>query len=435
MRLPSGHMAIAETEPVARPCVLLLTAAFPFRPDEDTFLPQEVAYLAEQVDLVIAPCDVRQGPEFPLPAGAQRTTGLARALGSGGLPLTRLPAALVSSRLWSEVRRTGSWPWRLLAFATILVWTARSLAVAAWVGRWCDATDRPVSALYTWWANPAAVGAIWAGRPRGIPVISRAHGADLYPEQSRIGFIAYQSTVVNGCAAVLPDGERGVRHLNQAHPGAAADITVSHLGTTDPGFLAEPSADGELRVVSCSGVIPVKRLDLMLAAMALLAASPGRHAFHWTHIGDGPGLDRLREEIDGTGNLASRVTLTGRLPPGGVFAYYRDHPVDLFVNVSSSEGLPVAMMEAASCGIALLGTDVGGIRDLVEPAGGLLLPADVAAADLASALDRYGGMSAVARRELGRQARQAWAERFDAARVYPAFATILLGYCRSPAER
>ena len=39
--------------------------------------------------------------------------------------------------------------------------------------------------------------------------------------------------------------------------------------------------------------------------------------------------------------------------------------IDLFINTSSSEGVPVSIMEALSVGIPIIATDVGGTKEIV----------------------------------------------------------------------
>jgi len=48
------------------------------------------------------------------------------------------------------------------------------------------------------------------------------------------------------------------------------------------------------------------------------------------------------------------------LPHNDVLNYYASNPVDVFINTSSSEGLPVSIMEAMSFGIPVIATNVGG---------------------------------------------------------------------------
>lgn len=44
-----------------------------------------------------------------------------------------------------------------------------------------------------------------------------------------------------------------------------------------------------------------------------------------------------------------------------VYTFYRNNRVDVFLNVSESEGVPVSIMEAMSCHIPTIAPDVGGM--------------------------------------------------------------------------
>jgi len=55
--------------------------------------------------------------------------------------------------------------------------------------------------------------------------------------------------------------------------------------------------------------------------------------------------------------------------------YYENNGVDLFINLSDIEGIPVSVMEAMSYGIPSIARDVGGISELViNGLNGILLP-------------------------------------------------------------
>ncbi|NCO54621.1 MAG: glycosyltransferase, partial [Bacteroidetes bacterium] len=47
--------------------------------------------------------------------------------------------------------------------------------------------------------------------------------------------------------------------------------------------------------------------------------------------------------------------------------------VDLFINVSESEGIPVSIMEALSAGIPVIATNVGGTNEIVNNDVGFLI--------------------------------------------------------------
>ena len=64
----------------------------------------------------------------------------------------------------------------------------------------------------------------------------------------------------------------------------------------------------------------------------------------------------------------------GQVSNREVISYYMNNHVNLFINVSESEGIPVSIMEAISFGIPVIATDVGGTSEIViDGFNGLLL--------------------------------------------------------------
>ncbi|MBJ7312429.1 TIGR03088 family PEP-CTERM/XrtA system glycosyltransferase [Rugamonas sp. CCM 8940] len=101
-------------------------------------------------------------------------------------------------------------------------------------------------------------------------------------------------------------------------------------------------------------------------------------------VGDGPLLATLRGRVDAAG-LADVVWLPGAR--GDVPALLRGF--DLFAISSLAEGTPGAALEAMACGLAVVGTRVGGIPEVVEEGvTGTLVPAGDPLA-MAAALQRY----------------------------------------------
>ena len=50
-----------------------------------------------------------------------------------------------------------------------------------------------------------------------------------------------------------------------------------------------------------------------------------------------------------------------------------DNKMNLFINLSDSEGIPVTIMDAFSVGIPVIARDVGGISEIVSNQNGVLL--------------------------------------------------------------
>jgi glycosyltransferase involved in cell wall biosynthesis len=86
---------------------------------------------------------------------------------------------------------------------------------------------------------------------------------------------------------------------------------------------------------------------------------------------------------------------------------------DALVLPSRWEGLPMVLLEAASAGLPVVATDVGGNAEVVvDQETGLLVPPDDEAA-LSDAMVRVASLSAEGRHQMGRRARQLVQERYS----------------------
>jgi glycosyltransferase involved in cell wall biosynthesis len=160
-------------------------------------------------------------------------------------------------------------------------------------------------------------------------------------------------------------------------------------------------------IVCVARLVPVKNLRLLLETCACLRARG--LDFRCVLIGEGPcreDLLALRTRLD----LEGIVEMAGAAEQGEVCTWWQRATVALLT--SEREGMPVCLMEAASCGVPAVATAVGGVPELVEDGvTGLLAPAGDAQA-LADCLERVLRDPSLAAR-LGAAARRHAEERFD----------------------
>ena len=241
-----------------------------------------------------------------------------------------------------------------------------------------------VDAVAAFWLNRgASVAAELKRRCPHLVAFARGHGGDIYSERRKMGHLPLQRETLRLLDGILPDSQAGVDYLCGKYPEISARTHVGRLGVDDQQQNAAHSTDGVLRLLSVSGLVPVKRVHLIPKALAQT-----QRDIIWTHIGDGG----CRVEVENAAaKLGDNVTvrLAGEKTHTEVLQHYLDEPVDLFINVSSSEGLPVSIMEAFSFGVPTIATAVGGSPEIVTRSCGYHLPPDFEPAQLASLLEKH----------------------------------------------
>ncbi len=155
---------------------------------------------------------------------------------------------------------------------------------------------------------------------------------------------------------------------------------VMHFGCKNSTNIVNKIQNRDLfRIVTCSGVSKVKRVTLLAEALINYQGSK----IEWIHFGDGEmmgELNFLAESLNKKENM--KVSLMGFCENKKIHEYYQSQQIDLFINISTSEGLPVSIMEAMSYGIPVLATDVGGNSEIVNEDNGFLIPSDITAEQL-----------------------------------------------------
>jgi glycosyltransferase involved in cell wall biosynthesis len=103
-----------------------------------------------------------------------------------------------------------------------------------------------------------------------------------------------------------------------------------------------------------------KRQDLLIEACAMLASTQD---VRLVLVGDGPEKVALRKKTHAL-DFDSRVDFPGRvLEPQGLYRQF-----DIFALSSSTEQMPLSVLEAMASGLPVLSTDVGDIKSMVSVA-------------------------------------------------------------------
>ncbi|MBL7727457.1 MAG: glycosyltransferase, partial [Dinghuibacter sp.] len=132
-------------------------------------------------------------------------------------------------------------------------------------------------------------------------------------------------------------------------------------------FYYAPAAHERKRLVHVSSMGYQKHTEAIIAAVNELAQSRGD--FELLLVGPaGEAIKNCLSEHP----YAARVTkTTGNIPYNEVAGYVRH--ADMMVLFSRYENLPCVILEALCCGVPVLATDVGGIREVITPENGVLV--------------------------------------------------------------
>lgn len=124
----------------------------------------------------------------------------------------------------------------------------------------------------------------------------------------------------------------------------------------------------QYQIVSCGNMIPLKRIDKIIAALAGIKDK----SIHWIHFGDGVLRPELEKQlVDLPENIT--VDFKGHVPNTELIDMYKNHSINLFIHTSETEGLGMAIIEAQSFGLPAVVIGVGGVLDIVTDKTGIVL--------------------------------------------------------------
>jgi len=281
--------------------------------------------------------------------------------------------------------------------------------------------------LYSYWMEePALTAVLLTKRMSFEKVVSRAHSYDLYEERSPLRYIPFQHTVIKNLALVCPISQNGTDYLQQKFH--SNNIVLSRLGTMDWGVENVVNKDKRrLVVVSCSYCIELKRIHLIIDALRMINDMEVK----WIHFGGGELYEELLHQTQKLGKNI-KCDFVGNKSNTEILQYYKNHYIDLFLNVSSTEGIPVSIMEAMSFGIPVIATNVGGTSEIViNGENGILLNKDFNVSELANCIRKFGSMSSEEAYYLRKNARIIWERDFFAKENYPKFFNMIIQKCQN----
>ena len=255
------------------------------------------------------------------------------------------------------------------------------------------ARDWRPDVMHVHFAVPTGPVAWSAHKLARVPYVLTAHLGDVpggAPEQTDRLFRVvkpFTRPVWNDAAAVTAVSSHVASLAREAY-GIEARVILNGIGerATSP---PAPDPGDEVRLLF-AGRMSVQKNPVFLARVfGLLQDRPWRAVF----LGDGPLRGNLEDALRREG-VSGRCELRGWSDASAVRAAM--DASDILVMPSLSEGLPVAAVEAAARGLAIAGSAIPGLSDILRPGvNGWSLPPDDPAAwahALGEAMDDRAGL-------------------------------------------
>lgn len=403
--------------------LILLTNFFPYG-NQEPYLETEIKYYDDYFDnIIVASLQVREEQlktrrSFPSPkfkvCYVEKASNIKYILNS--------VRVLFDKEFYKETYRLASKrqlnPTRFIA---LMVYLSRSHYEASKLQSQLrrmgiDRTDRTIFYSYRFEYQPY-VGLLLKREFPNSSIICRGHGYDLHEYRHPGRYIPLRESLLDNIDKAVMIGHNGIEYLDSEHPGHSDKIVLSRLGTLDHGIGPVPSGEC-IRIVSCSAIVKVKRLHLIIESLSPIKD----RKIEWHHYGSGPLESEIKKMADEKLGDNIRCIFHGHVDNVLMMREYEQQAFDTFVNVSSSEGVPVSIMEAMSFGIPILATDVGGTSEIVTDGySGSLLPKEFDAIQF-----REGLIRIYENKAMRTNARNEWNEKSNADRLYPSFIESIL---------
>ena len=407
--------------------VLLFTRGYPYRiTNEHFFLQYEIDYLSSHFDRVIIVPQSIGGEKLIVPTNVEVEESYALSFEKNGRKRIRNHHHEFFSVLFiKELFKRPSLIFQMNALYRLIYFVIRTQNVKRWLLNFITKNKLPInrSIFYTYWLNHISMGIGLVKKIyHQVKLISRAHGADLYNYRYDPPYLPCIDEMLKSIDHLFLISEHGRNYIDNQYLKYTSKYELSRLGTIDSGFITQCSKDGVFRIASCSFMRPEKRVDLLWKGISYASKLKPNQVFEWHHIGDGELFKQIQDIVQREKTSNVKCYLYGYVL--NVLSFYKINPIDIYLNVSKYEGIPVSIMEVQSCSIPVIATAVGGNPEIVSNENGKLLSTNPTPAEIGEAICNMVDNPASLRTKK-KKSKETWQNNYDASVNFESFSKHL----------
>lgn len=235
---------------------------------------------------------------------------------------------------------------------------------------------RAVDVVHVQWPIPNGLGALFLKKLYGIPYINTIHGEEVYLSKRYHTVFALKWIVNNAKKTITNSLATKNSCLDVGLNGDNIEIIPFGVDTNFFRPLNLPKEGSDFQILSVGYLIERKGFEYLIRAMKDVLKKH-RNA-RLKIVGSGPLKNKLQNLIKEL-ELEKEIKIIKNVSDEELLHLYNSS--DLFVLPSiidsegNTEGLGVVLLEAMACGLPVIGSDVGGIQDIIENnVTGILVP-------------------------------------------------------------
>lgn len=226
---------------------------------------------------------------------------------------------------------------------------------------------RNMDVVHVQWPIPNGLGAIFLKKIYGIPYINTIHGEEVHLSKRYHIIFALRWLVNNSSKTITNSNATRRFSLKAGLEGEKIDVIPFGVDTN---FFRPLDVDKDkkiFQILSVGYLIERKGFEYLIKAMPNVLKE--HKNVRLKIVGSGPLESKLKAVIYELG-LGDEVEIVKNVSDEELLMAYNS--ADLFVLPSivdsqgNTEGLGVVLLEAMACGLPVIGSDVGGITDIID---------------------------------------------------------------------
>ena len=212
--------------------------------------------------------------------------------------------------------------------------------------------------------------AVFLKNKYNLPLVATEHWSEinkevLIPEAKKLGHLTYNRVDQLICVS------ESLKHMIKKHFNQDSIVVHNMIAKSFCTVDFNSTTTKKIRFVATGSLIRRKGFDMLPEVFSMLNLP--KEQWELTIIGDGEEYDNLVQQIHST-SLQDNIHLIGLKTKEQIVEILKNSSV--FILPSRNENFSVAVLEALACGLPVIASICGGIRECINEKNGVLFPVD-----------------------------------------------------------